>query len=98
MFSKVLIANRGEIAVRIIRTCRSWASPRWLSAPEADRTALHAQIADETVCVGPAPSKDSYLNMQSILAACDLSGRMQSTRASGLSENAAFARLCARCG
>ena len=59
MFSKVLIANRGEIAVRIIRTCRELGIPTVAVCSEADRTALHAQIADETVCVGPAPSKDS---------------------------------------
>ena len=99
MFSKVLIANRGEIAVRIIRACRELGIPTVAVCSEADRTALHAQIADETVCVGPAPSKDSYLNMQSILAACDLSGADAVHPGFGfLSENAAFARLCARCG
>ena len=99
MFSKVLIANRGEIAVRIIRTCRELGIPTVAVCSEADRTALHAQIADETVCVGPAPSKDSYLNVQSILAACDLSGADAFHPGFGfLSENAAFARLCARCG
>ena len=85
--------------MRIIRTCRELGIPTVAVCSEADRTALHAQIADETVCVGPAPSKDSYLNMQSILAACDLSGADAVHPGFGfLSENAAFARLCARCG
>ena len=72
MFSKVLIANRGEIAIRIIRACRELGIRTVAVCSEPDHSALHAQIADETVCIGPAPSKDSYLNMRSILSACEL--------------------------
>lgn len=99
MFSKVLIANRGEIAVRIIRACREMGLRTVAVCSEADRTALHAQIADECVCIGPAPSKDSYLNMHAILAACEQTGAEAVHPGFGfLSENACFARLCSACG
>ena len=99
MFSKVLIANRGEIAVRIIRACREMGLATVAVCSEADRTALHAQIADECVCIGPAPSKDSYLNMSAVLAACEQTGADAVHPGFGfLSENAYFARLCATCG
>ena len=99
MFSKVLIANRGEIAVRIIRACRALGIRTAAVFSEADRGALHAQIADEAVCIGPAPSKDSYLNIRSILAACELTGADGLHPGFGfLSENSAFARNCERCG
>ena len=64
MFKKVLIANRGEIAVRIIRACRELGIHTVAVYSTADRNALHAQIADEAVCIGPAPSKDSYRPLQ----------------------------------
>ena len=67
MFKKVLIANRGEIAVRIIRACRELGIHTVAVYSTADRNALHAQIADEAVCIGPAPSKDSYLNVLSLI-------------------------------
>ncbi len=99
MFSKVLIANRGEIAIRIIRACRELGIRTVAVCSEPDHSALHAQIADETVCIGPAPSKDSYLNMRSILSACELTGAQAIHPGFGfLSENAAFARMCRRCG
>lgn len=99
MFSKVLIANRGEIAVRIIRACREMGLQTVAVCSTADRTALHAQIADECVCIGPAPSKDSYLNMHAILAACEQTGADAVHPGFGfLSENACFARLCSACG
>ncbi len=99
MFSKVLIANRGEIAIRIIRACRELGIRTVAVCSEADHSALHAQIADETVCIGPASSKDSYLNMRSILSACELTGAQAIHPGFGfLSENAAFARMCRRCG
>ena len=69
MFKKVLIANRGEIAVRIIRACRELGIHTVAVYSTADRNALHAQIADEAVCIGPAPSKDSYLNVRAIISA-----------------------------
>ena len=99
MFSKVLIANRGEIAVRIIRACREMGLATVAVCSEADRSALHAQIADECVCIGPAPSKDSYLNMSAVLAACEQTGADAVHPGFGfLSENAYFARLCGTCG
>ncbi len=98
-FQKVLIANRGEIAVRVIRACRELGLRTVAVCSEADRTALHAQIADETVCVGPAPGKDSYLNIPAILSACELTGAQAVHPGFGfLSENAAFAHQCERCG
>ena len=99
MFTKVLIANRGEIAVRIIRACREMGLRTVAVCSAADKSALHAQIADECVCIGPAPSKDSYLNMSAILAACEQTGADAIHPGFGfLSENAYFARLCATCG
>ena len=99
MFSKILIANRGEIAIRIIRACRELGIRTVAVCSEADRSALHAQIADECVCIGPAPTKDSYLNMRAILSACRITGAQAIHPGFGfLSENAAFARMCRRCG
>ena len=69
MFQKILIANRGEIAVRIIRACREMGILSVAVYSEADRDALHTQLADEAVCIGKAPSSDSYLNMERILSA-----------------------------
>ena len=70
MFRKILIANRGEIAVRIIRACREMGIATVAVYSEADREALHTQLADEAVCIGPAAATDSYLNMEQILSAC----------------------------
>ena len=72
--NKILIANRGEIAIRIIRACRELGVKTVAVYSTADKTALHAQIADEAVCIGPAPSKDSYLNSKALLAACEITG------------------------
>ena len=66
MIQKLLIANRGEIAVRIIRACREMGIATVAVYSEADQDSLHTQLADEAVCIGPAPSKDSYLNMERI--------------------------------
>ena len=74
MIGKVLIANRGEIAVRIIRACREMGIETVAVYSEADREALHTQLADEAVCIGPAPSSESYLNMQNIISATLISG------------------------
>ena len=99
MLKKILIANRGEIAVRIIRACRELGIRTVAVFSEADRGALHAQIADEAVCIGPAATKDSYLNVKAILAVCELTGANAVHPGFGfLSENSAFARHCERCG
>lgn len=99
MFKKVLIANRGEIAVRIIRACRELGLHTVAVYSTADKNALHAKIADEAVCIGPAPSKDSYLNMKAIISACEVTGADAIHPGFGfLSENAHFARMCGKCG
>ena len=77
MFRKILIANRGEIAVRIIRACREMGIATVAVYSEADREALHTQLADEAVCIGPAAATDSYLNMEQILSACIATKRMR---------------------
>ncbi len=99
MFDSILIANRGEIAVTIIRACRDLNIRSVAVYSEADKTALHTQLADESICIGPARAADSYLNPQAILTACLLSGAQAIHPGFGfLSENAAFARMCAKCG
>lgn len=99
MFKKILIANRGEIAVRIIRACRELGIRCVAVYSTADRNALHAQIADEAVCIGPAPTKDSYLNMNAVITAALNTGCNAIHPGFGfLSENAAFARLCEKNG
>ena len=99
MFSKILIANRGEIAVRIIRACKEMGIATVAVYSEADRDALHVSFADESICIGPAPARESYLNMQAILSAAVLTGAEAIHPGYGLlSENARFARLCAECG
>ena len=99
MFSKILIANRGEIAVRIIRACKEMGIATVAVYSEADRDALHVSFADESICIGPAPARDSYLDMRAILSAAVLTGAEAIHPGYGpLSENARFARLCAECG
>ena len=98
MINKVLIANRGEIAVRIIRACREMGIETVAVYSEADASSLHVQLADEAVCIGPAPSKDSYLNMENILSATLISGADAIHPGFGfLSENAKFAEMCRQC-
>ncbi len=98
MIKKVLIANRGEIAVRIIRACREMGISTVAICSDIDKDALHAQLADETVCVGPMPSKDSYLRMDRILSATLATGADAVHPGFGfLSENAKFADLCRKC-
>lgn len=98
MFKKILIANRGEIAVRIIRACRELGILTVAVYSEEDKEALHTQLADEAVCIGPARSKDSYLNMYNILSACVLTGSEAIHPGFGfLSENAKFAKMCKEC-
>ena len=74
MFKKVLIANRGEIAIRVIRACKEMKIATVAIYSEADRDSLHVRMADEAVCVGPAPSKESYLNMPNIISAATITG------------------------
>lgn len=98
MFKKILIANRGEIAVRIIRACREMDIETVAVYSEADKEALHVMLADEAVCIGPAKSKDSYLNMQNIISATVLTGATAIHPGFGfLSENSSFARMCEDC-
>ena len=98
MINKVLIANRGEIAVRIIRACREMGIETVAVYSKADETALHVQLADEAVCIGPAASKDSYLNMENIISATVISGADAIHPGFGfLSENARFAEMCRQC-
>ena len=98
MINKVLIANRGEIAVRIIRACREMGIETVAVYSQADASALHVQLADEAICIGPAASKDSYLNMENILTATVMSGADAIHPGFGfLSENARFAEMCRQC-
>lgn len=99
MFGKILIANRGEIAVRVIRACRELGIQTVAVYSTADKNALHAHIADEAICIGPPSSSASYLNSKAILAACDLTKAEAIHPGFGfLSENSAFVRLCEKCG
>jgi acetyl-CoA carboxylase, biotin carboxylase subunit len=94
MFSKVLIANRGEIALRILRACKELGIQTVAIHSLADANAMHVRLADESVCVGPNSAKDSYLNIPSILAACQITGADAVHPGYGfLSENARFARI-----
>lgn len=99
MFSKILIANRGEIAVRIIRACKEMGISTVAVFSEADRDALHVSLADESYCIGPAQVSDSYLNMAEIISAAMVSGAQAIHPGYGLlSENPKFAALCEECG
>lgn len=98
MFRKILIANRGEIAVRIIRACRELGIKTVAVYSEADADALHTQLADEAVCIGPANSAESYLNMERILSATIVTGAEAIHPGFGfLSENSKFAQMCEKC-
>ncbi|OOM80309.1 acetyl-CoA carboxylase biotin carboxylase subunit [Clostridium sp. BL-8] len=98
MLKKVLIANRGEIAVRIIRACREMGISTVAVYSEIDKEALHTQLADEAVCIGSAMPKDSYLNITNILSACVLTGADAIHPGFGfLSENPKFAKMCKQC-
>ncbi|MDB6352016.1 acetyl-CoA carboxylase biotin carboxylase subunit [Trichococcus sp. K1Tr] len=95
MFTKVLIANRGEIAVRIIRACHELGIQTVAVYSEADREALHTQLATQAICIGPAKASESYLNMTSILSAAVVTGAQAIHPGFGfLSENSAFATMC----
>ncbi len=98
MFPKILIANRGEIAVRVIRSCKEMGISTVAVFSEADRNALHVSLADESVCIGPAPASGSYLNMPAVLSAAIVTGAQAIHPGYGLlSENARFAELCESC-
>ncbi len=99
MFQKILIANRGEIAVRVIRACRDLGIISVAVYSEADKEALHAQIADQAICIGPANPRDSYLNMQNLISAALASGAQAIHPGFGfLSENTEFAELAIQHG
>ncbi len=96
MFSKILIANRGEIALRIIRTCKEMNIRSVAVYSTADADSLHVRFADEAVCIGPPPSKDSYLNMSRIIAAAEITNADAIHPGYGfLSENSKFSKICA---
>lgn len=98
MFKKILIANRGEIAVRIIRACKEMGIAVVSVYSEADKDAMHVHLADEAVCIGPSASKDSYLKIERILSATVASGAEAVHPGFGfLSENEKFAKLCKKC-
>lgn len=95
MFKKILVANRGEIALRIIRTCREMGIKTIAVYSTADKESLHVKFADEAVCIGPPPSKESYLNIASIIAAAEITNADAIHPGYGfLSENAKFSRIC----
>lgn len=98
MIQKLLIANRGEIAVRIIRACREMGIASVAVYSEADKESLHTQLADEAVCIGKGPSQESYLNMEQIMSAAMVTGADAIHPGFGfLSENARFAKICEQC-
>src|SRR5262245_47864824 len=94
MFEKILIANRGEIALRIHRACREMGISTVAVHSTADADAMHVRLADESVCIGPPPGRDSYLNMPAILSAATITGADAIHPGLGfLAENAAFAEM-----
>ncbi len=96
MFDKILIANRGEIALRVLRACQELGIPTVAVHSTADADAMHVRLSDESVCIGPPPAKDSYLNVPALLAACEITGADAVHPGYGfLSENARFAEILA---
>src|SRR5687767_15404080 len=96
MFKKVLVANRGEIALRVIRACKELGIQTVAVYSEADRESLHVRFADDDVCIGPPPSRESYLNIPRIIAAAEITGADAIHPGYGfLAENAEFAETCA---
>ena len=95
MFKRVLIANRGEIAVRVIRACKELGIETVTVHSEADRDCLHTRLSDKSICFGPATAADSYLNIPSIISACEIAGADAVHPGYGfLSENEDFAEIC----
>src|SRR5271156_6143503 len=98
MFKKILIANRGEIALRIIRACREMGIKTVAVHSEVDARALHVRFADEAVCIGPAQAARSYLHIPAIISAAEITGADAIHPGYGfLSENAHFAEICRKC-
>ncbi len=99
MFHKILIANRGEIAIRVIRACKEMGIKTVAIYSTADANSLHVKLADESVCIGPPPSSQSYLNINAIISAAELTDAEAIHPGYGfLSENAKFAEVCEQCG
>ena len=99
MFSKILIANRGEIAVRVIRACREMGIQTVAVFSKADRESLHVKLADDAICIGEAPSSESYLNIPALISAAEIADVEAIHPGYGfLSENAHFAEICRDCG
>ncbi|MDP4679439.1 MAG: acetyl-CoA carboxylase biotin carboxylase subunit, partial [Cyclobacteriaceae bacterium] len=99
MFKKILIANRGEIALRVIRTCKEMGIKTVAVYSTADKQSLHVKFADEAVCIGPPPSNKSYLNIPSIISAAEITNADAIHPGYGfLSENADFAKVCEEYG
>ena len=98
MFKKVLIANRGEIALRVIRACREMGLESVAVHSTADTDALHVKFADQAVCIGPPPSRQSYLNVPMIISAAEVTGADAIHPGYGfLSEDPEFAEVCGKC-
>lgn len=99
MFNKVLIANRGEIALRVIRACRELGIRTVAVYSTADKNSLHVKFADEAVCIGPPPSRDSYLNIPRVIAAAVITNSDAIHPGYGfLAESARFAEICEESG
>jgi len=99
MFSKVLVANRGEIALRIIRSCKELGIKTVAVYSEADRRSLHVMLADEAICIGPPKASESYLNIPNIISAAELTKAEAIHPGYGfLAENAKFAEICENSG
>src|SRR3954468_23731360 len=94
MFDKILIANRGEIALRVLRACKELGIPSVAVHLTADADAMHVRLAEESVCIGPPPARESYLNVPALLSACEITGADAVHPGYGfLSENARFAEI-----